>query len=316
MRGAGMEQSEVPRWYRDYSIAVVLVTFVLIWWGAAVTTEHVGMAVPDWPTSFGSWNPKGWWETSPVRLEHGHRLLAGTVGLLTLGLCAGAWLATRHRVVRVAATLAVFLVILQGVAGGVRVLRVSDGFGILHGCLAQSFFCVLLFVLLTAHGWAGPPPRGREENLGTWRFAGTVLFSAVFIQLILGAVLRHTQRFHLADHHLLLTGESWFPGFGENDLLVLFLHKWWAMVVVGLGIWVAVGRTRWISEHRLVATVSMLFVGAILVQAGLGVGVILSGKSFWITNFHVINGQLLLASGFVLMVCSWRSIPSRPFESR
>lgn len=297
----------VPGWYRIYTVAVLGVAAVLIWWGAAVTTEGVGMAVPDWPLSFGSVNPKNWWLIPGVRLEHGHRLLAALVGLLTLGLCAGAWLATSDVILRRAATAAVGLVILQGVLGGLRVLHVSDEFGILHGCLGQSFFCLLLFILLTAHGWGGPAPLVPRDGARTLRVAATGLFAAVFLQLILGAVLRHTQRFHLADHGLLLTGGTWFPGFARSDLLVLFLHKWWAMVVAGVAVAVMAGPFRRV-RHGLFAGVTRLTGVALAAQVALGVGVILTGKSFWITNFHVVNGQLLLAGSFVLMMCAWRSL--------
>jgi heme a synthase len=309
MQDQQAERQSVPRWYPGYALGVVLAAWVLIWWGAAVTTAHVGLAVPDWPMSFGSWNPKGWWLIPGVRLEHGHRLLAGLVGLLTLGLCAGAWLGTRHRGLRVATLVAVLLVIAQGIVGGVRVLRVSDEFGIVHGCLGQSFFCLLLFILLMACEWAGPRPSVQGGKVRAWQAAGTALFAGVFIQLVLGAVLRHTQRLHLADQQLLLTGSGWFPGFSDTDLLVLFLHKWWAFVVMGIGVWMFVGPSRWIQNHRLVAIVLTLFGVGILLQVALGAGVILTGKSFWITNFHVINGQLLLACAFVLMVCAWRSVP-------
>jgi heme a synthase len=306
-----MIESDIPSWYRGYALTVLLATAILIWWGAAVTTEHVGMAVPDWPLSFGSVNPKGWWENVPVRLEHGHRLLAGLVGLLTFGLCAGAWLSSRHRNLRLATTIAVILVILQGVLGGVRVLRVSDTFGIMHGCLGQSFFCLLLLIVLMAHEWGGTSLVVANQRQRTLRTAAAALFACVFIQLILGAVLRHTQRFQLADQGLLLTGRTWFPGFDRLDLLVLFLHKWWALVVTGLIGGVVLGPMRQVRDHRFARAVSNLIASAVVVQVTLGVGVILTGKSFWVTNFHVINGQLLLAGSFLLLVAAWRSIPER-----
>lgn len=306
--GAGVARATMPRWYQVYSVAVVAVTAVLIWWGAAVTTENVGLAVPDWPLSFGSVNPPNWWLVPGVRLEHGHRLLAALVGLLTLGLCAGAWMAGRDRALRIATGAAVILVILQGVLGGLRVLHVSDKFGIIHGCLGQTFFCLLLAILLMAHQWAGPRPVLAQEGRERLRLAATVLFAAVFIQLVLGATLRHTQRFYLADDGLLLTGDSWFPGFGQTDLLILFLHKWWAMVVAGLAAWGVLGPFRQAGRHRFLGMACRTFAAAVAVQVALGIGVILTGKSFWITNFHVVNGLLLLAASFLIMLFAWRSV--------
>ena len=67
------------------------VVFALIFVGGLVTSWQAGMAVPDWPLSFGSLNPAGWWANFPVRLEHGHRLLAAFVGLFVGVLCAAVW---------------------------------------------------------------------------------------------------------------------------------------------------------------------------------------------------------------------------------
>ncbi len=74
-----------------YAKGVVAATFVLIFIGGLVTSHNAGMAVPDWPLSFGSLNPEGWWGDLPVRLEHGHRLFAAGLGLLTTILCAWVW---------------------------------------------------------------------------------------------------------------------------------------------------------------------------------------------------------------------------------
>lgn len=312
----GSEAGGVPRWYQIYTVAVVAVAGLLIWWGAAVTTEHVGLAVPDWPKSYGSWgDPVGWMQNHPVFLEHGHRRLASLVGLLTLGLCAGAWFGTRKTILRRATSIAVVLVILQGVLGGVRVLRVSDHFGIAHGCLGQTFFCLLLLIALIANGWLRRRPVLDGVDAANLRRASTALYSMVFLQLIFGAVVRHTQRFELADHGVLLTGASWFPGFGRADLFILFLHKWWGGAIAVSGLCLVAGLFRRVANHALFAGMRRLFVLAVLVQPALGIGVILTGKSFWITNFHVINGLVLLASTFVLMILSWRAVPGTSPES-
>ena len=78
-------------WLARYARLVVAATFGLLFVGGLVTSHQAGMAVPDWPLSFGTLNPDHWWTTLPVRLEHGHRLYAATVGLLTTVLCAWIW---------------------------------------------------------------------------------------------------------------------------------------------------------------------------------------------------------------------------------
>ncbi len=295
-----------PLWFRIYTGLVIAVTVVLIWWGAAVTTENVGMAVPDWPLSFGTLNPKGWWAVEALRLEHGHRLIATLVGLMTLGLCAAAWLGTRSKPVRILSTLAVFAVILQGVLGGMRVLHISDTFGIVHGCLGQSFFCLLLLTLAASGNWDRRPIVD-ERAMAGFRGFSALLFAGVFLQLVFGAVLRHTQRFHLADDAVFTTGGGFFPGFGEADLLVLFMHKWWAVAVLLMAVGFAVVVFRQ-GVPRLSRWVGLVLV-LILAQVALGVSVIVTGKTFWVTNFHVLNGLAILGTSFLLMVHSWRSQP-------
>ncbi len=95
------------------SRACVALVFCLILVGALVTSWQAGMAVPDWPLSFGSLNPEGWWNNFPVRLEHGHRVLAASVGVVVGILCAGVWGNTR------ALLMALGVSVLASVVGGV-----------------------------------------------------------------------------------------------------------------------------------------------------------------------------------------------------
>ena len=81
-------------WLAIYAKLVVLAVFALIFAGGLVTSWGAGMAAPDWPVTFGSLNPAGWWDNFPLRLEHGHRLIATYVGFLTAFLAAAVW---RHR---------------------------------------------------------------------------------------------------------------------------------------------------------------------------------------------------------------------------
>jgi|GEM_PF-301369 len=64
------------KWLHRFALFIVAWAILLIWWGAAVTTENVGLAVPDWPLAFNRVNPEGWWGMLPLLLEHGHRWLA------------------------------------------------------------------------------------------------------------------------------------------------------------------------------------------------------------------------------------------------
>src|SRR5512134_3274949 len=74
------QSSTVHRW----TVALVACTFLLLLAGGLVTSRDAGLAVPDWPLSFGTLNPPRWYAIENVRTEHGHRLVAGTVALLTI----------------------------------------------------------------------------------------------------------------------------------------------------------------------------------------------------------------------------------------
>src|SRR5437870_10234409 len=101
------EQLE-SRWPRRLAVVLVCATFPLIWVGGLVTTYQAGMAVPDWPTTYG-YNlflyPWQTWISAPWNLfiEHGHRLFASAIGLLTIGLAAAVFRYDRRRWLRWAA---------------------------------------------------------------------------------------------------------------------------------------------------------------------------------------------------------------------
>lgn len=346
--------ASAPTGFRWLAGVAVFWALLLIWVGAAVTTENVGMVVPDWPLSFGRVNPEGWWKVMPVLLEHGHRWLGAIMGLLVLAMTAWLWLRERQpwwemlllsaaffAIVAVlgggryllggvlgAATivwlvagwrrrgwslllklsmLALFAVVLQGIKGGLRVLEVSNVMAIAHGCFAQAFFCLLLLIWLVAgRGWGAAagaaarlPRTGHAPDPALVRWGAMAVLIGTFLQLGLGATMRHTHRYGLAADDILTTGGYWVPGPNQFDLFIMFLHKWWAVALLAL-VW-GFSLWSWRRAPRLrhfTATLSVL-IGA---QLALGVAVLWFGKTFWITNFHVINGLAILATAFMLVV--------------
>src|SRR5258708_23176752 len=127
-----------------YSSFVAVATFLLVIAGGLVTSTGSSLAVPDWPLSNGQFFPK---MEGGVLFEHGHRLLAGTVGLLTF-ILAG-WLigVERRPVVKYLGLAAAVAVCLQAVLGGVTVLyRLPVLISVAHACLGQIFFCLVVSV--------------------------------------------------------------------------------------------------------------------------------------------------------------------------
>src|SRR5712692_467431 len=151
-----MNQALNNRWLHRYAIFVAFATFMLIIAGALVTSNDAGLSVPDWPTSFGTFRmPR---MVGGVKWEHGHRMMAGAVGLLTIILALWLWRCERRAWARKLGGIAVLAVLAQAVLGVITVLcflpvAVSVG----HATLAQLFFCITVsLALFTGPDWCGP----------------------------------------------------------------------------------------------------------------------------------------------------------------
>src|SRR5438094_3256751 len=166
--------------------ATAAATFVLLFVGGLVTSTGSGLAVPDWPLSFGQVFPP---MVGGVLFEHGHRLVAALVGCLTLVLALWIAVGEPRPMVRAAGRLALFAVVLQGVLGGVTVLyKLPLAVSVAHACLGQMFFCLTVaLAVLTGTEWRAPLPAA-SSALPAVAGATTAL---VFGQLLLGAFVRH-----------------------------------------------------------------------------------------------------------------------------
>src|SRR3954464_758136 len=138
------------KWLNRFAGLTCFATLFLICSGGMVTSKNVGLAVPDWPTTFG-YNmflfPISKW-VGGILFEHVHRLVASTVGILTIGLVIWLWRSEPRRWLRNVGFIALALVVLQGVLGGLRVTLLRDEIGIFHACLAQMFFGLLILIAL------------------------------------------------------------------------------------------------------------------------------------------------------------------------
>ena len=183
-------------WPHRLAVALALVTFPLIWVGGLVTTYDAGMAVPDWPGTYG-YNlllyPWQTWLAAPwdLFIEHGHRLLGATAGLLAIALVVTAVLTDRRRWLVAAAIGALLLVILQGVLGGARVLWDQRLVALVHGCVGPLFFAYLAaLVVVTSRWWESAPQISSAAGQRTTR-AAWLTCGLAYVQLILGALVRH-----------------------------------------------------------------------------------------------------------------------------
>ena len=182
---------EVHRFGRLTSTAA----FFLLIAGGLVTSTRSGLAVPDWPLSFGQFFPP---MVGGVFFEHGHRMIAGIVALLTFGL--GGLIASKEtrRWVRMTALAACAAIVVQAVLGGLTVLlRLPPVISVSHACLAQGVFCLILTLTQATSPWYIEASRGIAGGL--WKpCAGAA--AAVYLQLIFGALARHSS--HGTGYHV------------------------------------------------------------------------------------------------------------------
>lgn len=203
--------SSESRWPFRISVMLAAVTFPLIWVGGLVTTYDAGMAVPDWPGTYG-YNlllyPIETWIAGPwdLFIEHGHRLLGVVAGTLNIALVLAVYLWDKRVWMRHFSVWALVAVTLQGCLGGFRVLLDDRQLAMLHGCAGPAFFavCVALCVV-TSRTWkaAAAPPggenqggpradaRGAAVDLGLLPALTLATVVASYVQLVLGALMRH-----------------------------------------------------------------------------------------------------------------------------
>jgi cytochrome c oxidase assembly protein subunit 15 len=183
-------------------VLAVWMVWPLIWVGGLVTTFDAGMAVPDWPGTYG-YNlflyPYKTWLFGPFDLfiEHGHRLLAALVGLVAIVIVVVAYRQETRRWVFWLSVALLVAVVLQGVLGGMRVVLSDRTLAMIHGCFGPAFFalCVAGAVVTSRMWWQGPTRQ--EEDA---RAIGVSLVSLIFslliisyLQVVLGAQIRHVQ---------------------------------------------------------------------------------------------------------------------------
>jgi cytochrome c oxidase assembly protein subunit 15 len=185
------------RWPHRLALATACATFPLIWVGGLVTTQDAGMAVPDWPNTYG-YNlflyPWQAWLYGPfdVFIEHGHRLLGAAVGFLAILMAVGMWRGERRAIVRWLGWVALVGVIVQGSLGGARVLFNDRTLAMIHGSIGPAFFCLVVgLVIVTAPRWLSDEPATSSAAAGRVRRLAVLTALLAYAQLLVGANLRH-----------------------------------------------------------------------------------------------------------------------------
>ena len=293
-----------PRLHR-FALLTAGFTFVLLLAGALVTSTGSSLAVPDWPLSFGKFFPE---MKGGVLFEHGHRMVAGTVVLLTLGLAIYTQIVEKRFWVKKLAWCALGAVLLQAVLGGVTVLlHLPTEVSVAHAGLAQIFFCLIISLsLVTSKNWIEDGDRRIKSTIGSVQTAALVTTVIIYFQIIIGAVTRHSG-FGLAIPDWPLSFGQLLPNEWSLAILLQFSHtRVGAFIVLVLVNWLSFKVcTRYADEKALfwpAASAALL----VWLQCFLGILVIATEKSIVPTSVHVITGAALLASMLVLTLNSFR----------
>ena len=293
-------------WLHRYIKLIVCCTLLLIAAGGMVTSTGSGLAVPDWPNTYGQFMFSFPLEkmVGGIYYEHGHRMIASTVGFLTIILAVWTWRVDPRRWVRRLGVAALGAVILQGLLGGLTVLFLLPApISIGHAGLAQLFFCTTVsLALFTSPGWMKPQNAVDDPMLRRVAATTTVM---IYCQIILGATMRHMNAgmaipdFPLAFGHVL-------PPVWNAGVAIHFAHRVGAVLVTS-AILATAGHVWYHHRNRpeLVrpATLLVLFV---VMQITLGAFVIWSGLQPVINTAHVVNGALVLTTSLVLSLRSFR----------
>lgn len=293
-------------WHHRYVKLVTACTVLLIAAGGMVTSTGSGLSVPDWPTSYG-WNmftfPVNKW-VGGIRYEHSHRLIASTVGFLTIILAAWTWWVEPRRGVRRLAFAALGVVIVQGLLGGLTVLFFLPApVSIAHAGLAQIFFCLTLtLAVVTSPRWRHALSPADDPMLRRVALTTTLL---VYTQILLGATMRHTQAGLAIPDFPWAFGQV-LPPVWNAGVAIHFAHRIGALVVT-LAILATAGHVLYHhGRHRELARPAVFLVFLVAMQVTLGAFVIWSAKDPVINTAHVVNGALVLGTSLVLTLRTFR----------
>ena len=301
-------------WLQRYNRLLAAATLVLITAGGLVTSTDSGLAVPDWPSTYGyfmfAFPMSGM--VGGILYEHGHRLIASVVGMLTIGLAL--WLAAREprRWVRRLGWIALAAVVAQGILGGITVLYfLPPPISISHAGLAQVFFALVVsLAIFTSAGWQtryGRMADGERRIAGDRILRGLTIAApaAIYLQILIGAAMRHTGA-GLAIPDFPLAFGRLLPPVWDGAIAIHFAHRVGALLVT-LVVLATAGHV--LAHHRgrrELVRPAWLSIAVVLAQVTLGALTVLSARDVTINTAHVATGALLFATAIVLALRTHR----------
>ena len=281
---------------------------LLLYAGGMTTSIKAGMAFLDWPLSNGSINPTGWLTESDKMAEHSHRLLGMKIGLLCIGLFIWTYLRESRDWVRTLARILLLVVILQGILGGARVRfdqlnimsdnnLIAQSFAVVHACGAMVVLGILVtLTLANTRRWIEASVGLNIQQPKCVKRWGIIATAAIFLQILVGAIMRH------ADAGLALvkfpksTATTWLPTYWNFDVSIHFAHRIGAILVTII-LLVFLCKLWGSPTAKRALGYGALFLAVILVlQVSLGALTIWTVKNPYAATAHHLLGAFLLAS--------------------
>jgi protoheme IX farnesyltransferase len=289
--------------FHKYSFFTAICGFFLIFAGALVTSTGSGLSVPDWPLSFGTFFPE---MTGGVFYEHGHRLIAGFVAILTVILAIWAKIKIQDRLIRIFSYVAVGAVVVQAVLGGMTVIfQLPTWISMSHAFLGQSFVGILsLIALFSSRTWLQITKDDQKNTL--LPHLSMFFVWLIFVQLFLGAWMRHIGA-GLAIPDFPTSMGAWIPPVFSYWVKVHFAHRVGALCIFLFTVVYFLYVFLKHREFRIVQWFSRIIAFLILVQISLGALVIWTGKNAWITSLHVLCGAIILSAVLLISAISLKT---------
>jgi cytochrome c oxidase assembly protein subunit 15 len=288
-------EADSHRGLHRWSILLAVCTLLLVVAGGLVTSRDAGLSVPDWPLSYGKLMPP---MEGGILYEHGHRMVATTVGILTIVSLVWILRVEKRRWMKRLAVVALVAVIVQGVLGGLTVIYLLPWWiSSSHACLAQLFFSTtVVMAIFTSDWWL----RGASETEEDARhpIRGLSILAAVFVlgQLALGAAARH-------------------------KAIGSIYHICGAPIVTFVVLWVSLRILLHYAQNRELRTGALALIGITIAQVFLGIAAYMTRIAYadavqpmplmvTFTVFHVAVGALTMATSVVLAILVRRNVPA------
>lgn len=307
-----------------FIILTACFTFLLVIAGGMVTSTDSGLSVPDWPTTYGHFMFSFPLDqmVGGIFYEHSHRMIASFVGFLTVILAIWLWKKEERRWVRNLGFAALGAVLAQGVLGGLTVLFLLPPLvSVSHATLAQTFFSIIIALsLITSSWWRSDQPltgeKGKSVSTSTIALVTSVL---VYLQLIIGALMRHTHSGLAVPDFPLAYGQL-FPSLSPESLdlynrqliqmnlrlaaddpitasqiIIHMVHRCMALLVSGGVVWTSYRLLASRGQSRRLFSIGLVLLVLLISQVTLGALTVLTAKNVIIATAHVANGAALLA---------------------